>query len=104
MEKHLRCNMKISKAPLLIWAIPLPPPPIPTARQHETRQRRAETGIGVGGFNVSRLLLLPVSFTTTPFISSIGRATAAALVSLHKRGFFEGEGGKGCVVDGIQIK
>lgn len=43
-EKPLRCNMNISTAPLLIWAILLPPPWRPTTCQHETRQHRVESG------------------------------------------------------------
>lgn len=44
MEKHLRCNMKISKGPLLIRAISLPPPRYPPtwdpAAQNEDRRGR----------------------------------------------------------------
>lgn len=49
MEKHLRCNMRTSKAPFPhLGKMSLPPPPIPTTttRQHETRQRREETARG----------------------------------------------------------
>lgn len=84
MDKHLRdVTLKISRAPLLILAISLPP--MPTTYQHETRQRRLETG----GFDASSLSTLSVSFTTTPFISATGRARAAQLF------FGIGGGGQG---------
>lgn len=50
-EKHQRCNMKISKAPLLIWVISLPPPPIPA----NLRLGSAEWGREASVHLVSRL-------------------------------------------------
>lgn len=76
MEKHQRCNMKISKAPLLIWAIPLPPPPIPTNMRLSSAERRWCQHVS------SYLSTLSVSFTM-PIISSTRQARAALISPIH---------------------
>lgn len=88
-EKHPRCIKKISKAPLLISTMLLPPPPIPTNRQHRTQQQRPEGSVSSH------------SHTLHP----LHRTSQSSALFFYINVFLGGDsGGKGSVVKNVQIK
>lgn len=106
MEKHLRCNMKISKSssPYLGNL---------TSTATDTHHPPTWDSAAQSGDGCHHLSTLSVSLETTPFISSTRRARAALVPYTHGGflggGWAEGGGGgkgaKGvCGVDGVQIK
>lgn len=85
-----RCNMKISKGPLPVWAISLPRPLTPANMRLGSAEWRR------GGFDV--LQLCPSA--SRPHPTSAPQDEPEQFP--YTNGFLEEEG-EGCVVDGVQI-